>query len=95
MNKKQIQIREAELQTLKNLKSFEEITSLKLIRQFEDDHRQCADVKVNGIKVAFYYHDDLGFLTYLHDSLTAKKHFWEAFKNAIEIEEMNLDDERE
>jgi len=61
MNKQQIE-------KLLQIKSVEDITSLSIIDQYEDDHQQCAEVEINGVIVEFLWFDELGFLDYYHES---------------------------
>lgn len=61
MNKQQIK----ELLQIKNV---EDITSLNIIDEYEDDHQQCAEVEINGVPVEFLWFDELGFLYYYNES---------------------------
>jgi len=74
---------------LSKIQKREDIKSFKIIEQLIDDNLQCAVVEINGIEIEFNYYDDLGFLTYYHDSDTAFNDLKESIKNSIEIHKDN------
>ena len=61
MNKQQIK-------ALLAIKSIDDIKTLDVINEYEDDHQPCADVEINGIAVEFLWFDNLGFLQYYDES---------------------------
>ena len=61
MNKQQIK-------ALLAIKSIDDIKTLDVINEYEDDHQPCADVEINGIAVEFLWYDNLGFLQYYDES---------------------------
>ena len=90
-NKQKQAKRKAELQVLKAIASLDDIKTVKIVNIFEDDHLMCADTKVNGIDIGFYYCDTLGFLDYWDDSSRAKQDLFAALQNSIEVEEMDFE----
>ena len=62
-----------------------EITSVKIIRRFTDDHLPCAEVEINGLKIAFLWLDSLGFLEYWEDSPKALIDLKAAIRHEIDI----------
>lgn len=75
------------IKELLKIKERKDIKSLEMIHQYEDDHLQCCDCKINDIEISFNYYDDLGFLYYYEDSNEAFNDLLEAIKCSVQIEE--------
>ena len=72
------------------IKTREDITSLVVTDEYEDDHLQCADVTINGLDFQFMCYDNLGFLEYWNDSDKA----FEVLKDAIRYQvDMMIEDQ--
>ena len=77
---------------LKKIKSRKDIKSLIITHQYEDDHLQCAETRINGVEIGFHYYDDLGFLKYWKDSPTAFKDLLQSLKCSIQCWEDEQDE---
>jgi hypothetical protein len=66
---------------LLQIKSAEDIKSVEIENEYIDDHQQCADVKINGIKMEMLWYDDLGFLQYWDESPKALKRLIKAIRH--------------
>lgn len=75
---------QAEADTLKAIKERADIKSLEILKEYEDDHQMCADVKINGIQVEFLWYDTLGFLEYWDESDRAFKKLVECLAYEIQ-----------
>lgn len=76
---------------LAKIKKPEDIKELVIEDQYEDDHLQCATVRINGVSVGFHYYDDLGFLKYWDDSPRALTDLLDAIKTSIAAWEEEMD----
>lgn len=86
------------IKQLAQIKTINDIKSLNIIDQYEDDHQQCADVEINGIDVEFLWFDNLGFLEYYEESAKAAAKLLNAIQYIVytSIEQFNaseMDDE--
>lgn len=69
-----------QIKALLAIKSIDDIKSLDVINEYEDDHQQCADVEINGINVEFLWYDNLGFLQYYDESPKAAAKLLQSIK---------------
>lgn len=61
-----------DIETLMRIKSADDVASVEVELYYEDDHQQCANVRINGAYIEFLWYDNLGFLEYWQDSAKAK-----------------------
>jgi len=57
-----------QIKALLAIKIINDIKSLDVINEYQDDHQPCADVEINDIAVEFMWYDNLGFLEYYDES---------------------------
>lgn len=81
------------VEDLNKIKTPEDIKSFVITYDGEDDHLQCANVRINGVEVSFDYYDDLGFLKYWVDSPTAFQDLLSAIETSIAVWEDMKDEE--
>jgi hypothetical protein len=87
-------MKDKDIETLMKIKTAADIKTVEVEEYFTDDHQQCATVEVNGAKIEFLWHDNLGFLEYWKDSAKAAKDLVDNIKhtlNAFCIEERIID----
>jgi hypothetical protein len=87
-----------QIKQLLQIKTIEDIKSLNIIDQYEDDHQQCAEVEINGINVEFLWFDELGFLQYYNESAKAAMKLLHAirffvFATLDQMDEADFDEE--
>ena len=71
---------------LLNIETRSDVKSLEVLKIYEDDHLQCADVIINDVPVQFLWYDDIGFLEYWDESDRAFKALKDSLINMFEIE---------
>lgn len=74
-----------EIATLLATKKADDITSVEIISEYEDDHAMCAEVRVNGAPIEFLWYDNLGFIHYWNDSPKAKQDLWESIQYSLDV----------
>ena len=64
----------------------EDIKTVKLVREFEDDHIACADALINGVEVGLFWCGSatIGALEFWKESPKAKKRVFEAVRSEVE-----------
>ena len=85
-----------QIKQLAQIKTIQDIKSLDVTNEYEDDHQQCADVEINGIAIEFLWYDNLGFLEYYDESAKAAAKLLKSIQFIIynAIEELDeMDDE--
>ena len=70
-----------EIKALLQIKSAKDIKSVIIEDEYEDDHQQCAMVKINGIEMEMMWYDELGFLHYWNESPKAFKRLIKAIQH--------------
>lgn len=71
-----------QIKSLLQIKSVDDIESLKVTGEYTDDHQQCAYVEINGFEVEFLWYDELGFLYYYKESPKAAAKLIQAIHTA-------------
>ena len=82
-----------EINALLQIKSAKDIKSVVIENEYEDDHQQCADVKINGIDVEMLWYDELGFLHYWNESPKALKRLIKAIQHCCFVAMENMSDD--
>jgi Fe-S-cluster formation regulator IscX/YfhJ len=72
-----------DIKPLTKIKNRSDIKSFKVVDEYEDDHQQCAECIINGIKIEFMWYDELGCLYYWKDSEKAFKDLKANIKNEV------------
>lgn len=81
------------IKQLLQIKTIKDIASLIIIDRYEDDHQQCAEVEINGVKVEFLWYDELGFLDYYAESEKAAMKLLKAIRFIAFTSMEQMDDE--
>jgi len=82
-----------DIKPLTKIKNKSDIKSFKVIDEYEDDHQQCALVKINGIKMEMMWYDELGFLQYWNESPKALKRLIKAIQHCCLVAMENMSDD--
>ena len=82
-----------QIEALLQIKSAEDIKSVIIEDEYEDDHQQCALVKINGIKMEMMWYDELGFLQYWNESPKALKRLIKAIQHCCLVAMENMSDD--
>jgi hypothetical protein len=76
---------QAEADALLSIKLPTDIKELVILEEYVDDHQQCAETTINGIRVDFMWYDNLSFLYYATESAKAFTALLNAIKHSVEV----------
>lgn len=86
-----------QIKKLLAIKKPSDIKSFKILNMYEDDHLDCAECKINNVRIDFMWRDSVGFVEYWDESKKAFSDLKSAIKDeydmAVDYEEQYGDED--